>query len=136
MDALAHVPWDFVLLILELHLFEDTETDWVDEDKTAINARGVDNKHLLITLLQTQEPGLGVVERMFIGTADIILALFSAADYYALLGEVTLLLDIPNFEDPVRVQSIETARLLVNYKVDDIVVLERGPGAQVYYLQG
>ena len=52
-DAFAHVPRNFVLLILELHLFEDTEADWIDEDQAAVNARCVDNKNLLVALLKT-----------------------------------------------------------------------------------
>jgi len=62
------VLWDFVILILELHLLEDTEADRVNKDQTAINARSVDHKHLLVALLKTQEPGLGFIEGMFISS--------------------------------------------------------------------
>jgi hypothetical protein len=43
---------------------------------------------------------------MFICTADVILALLGAAYYNALLGEVALLFDVPNFEYPVGVQCV------------------------------
>jgi hypothetical protein len=71
---------------------------------------------------------------MFI-SSYVVLALLSTADYNTFLGEVALLFDVPDFEDPVGVQCVKTAGLLVDYKVNDVVVLQGRSGAQVDYLQ-
>ena len=52
------------------------------------------------------------------------------------MREAGVLLDVPDLQDPVRVQSVDAPTSLVAHHIDDIVVLERRPGAQVDRLEG
>ena len=45
------------------------------------------------------------------------------------------MLDVPDLQDPVRVESVNTTTSLVTDKVDDVVVLERRSGSQVDVLE-
>ena len=42
-----------------------------------------------------------------------------------------MLLDVPDLQDPVRVQRVNPSRALVNYTVNDVVVLEGWPSSKV-----
>jgi hypothetical protein len=66
---------------------------------------------------------------------DEVLATFVGTHSKPLLWEGSILFDAPDLEDPIRVQSVNTATCLVAYHVDDRIVLERGPGAQVHGLK-
>ena len=90
----------------------------------------------MVRLLQGQEFRLGIVESRAIVEANEVFAPFICAYGDALLWETSILLDVPDLEDPVRVQRIDTATTLVTNHIDDIVMLERGPGPKVHRLEG
>ena len=51
------------------------------------------------------------------------------------MGEAGILLDVPDLQDPVRVESVNATTSLITDKVDDVVVLERRSGSQVDVLE-
>ena len=46
------------------------------------------------------------------------------------------MLDVPDLEDPVGVECVNSAASLVAHQVNDVVVLEWWPGAEVHALKG
>ena len=66
---------------------------------------------------------------------DEVLTTFIGTHSQSLLWEGSILFDAPDLEDPVRVESVNAAAGLITYHVDDRIVLERGPGAQVHGLE-
>ena len=46
------------------------------------------------------------------------------------------MLDVPDLEDPVGVERVNSAASLVTHQVDDVVVLEWRPGAEIHALEG
>ena len=45
------------------------------------------------------------------------------------------MLDVPDFEDPVRVERVDAATPLVTHHVDNVIVLQGRPRSQVDRLQ-
>ena len=60
---------------------------------------------------------------------------FIGADRDALLWEACILLDVPNLQDPVRVQSVNPATPLIAHEVNNVVVLERWSSTKVNTLE-
>ena len=134
-DGVFDMLGDLVVLESELYLLQDREGDRVDEDHSAVYTAGVHHQNLLVALLQREEFGLGPVHGIFVVQADEVFAAIIGADRDALLREARTLLDVPDFEDPVGVEGVYAAAALVTHHVDDVVVLEWRPGAQVDGLQ-
>ena len=44
------------------------------------------------------------------------------------------MLDVPDLKDPVGVERVNSAASLVTHQVDDVVVLEWWPGAEIHAL--
>ena len=55
---------------------------------------------------------------------DVILTTLIRADCNTFLREGGVLLDVPNFKDPVRIDCVNATTSLVNYHVDDVVMLQ------------
>jgi hypothetical protein len=122
-----------VVLVPQLYLLQDRERDRIDKDKRAVNARCVDDEHLLIGLLQAQEARFGVVERVFVIEADEVFTALIGAHCDALLREGSILLYVPNFENPVGVDRVNATRTLVNHHIDDVVVLQGWSRAEAHW---
>lgn len=79
----------------------------------------------MVRLLQREELGLGTVECGPVVQANEVFSAFVATDRYAFLREACALLNVPNLEDPVRVEGVYAATTLVADHVNDVVVLQR-----------
>jgi hypothetical protein len=91
---------------------------------------------LLVALLQTEEFWLGSIECVPVIQVDEVFASLVGANRYSLLGEARVQLNIPNLQDPVGVERIDPAALLINYHIDDVVVLQRGSSSDIDTLDG
>ena len=72
---------------------------------------------------------------MSVVEADVVFAAFVAADNDAFLGETRVLLDVPDFENPVGIQRVDASTALVAHHVDDVVVLQGWLRAEVHTCQ-
>lgn len=72
-----------------------------------------------------------MVEGLLIVEMNEVLAALVGADSQSLLWEGGVLFDAPDLEDPVGVESVDAAARLIADQVDDVVVLEGRPRAQV-----
>jgi hypothetical protein len=80
--------------------------------------------------LQAEESWLGIVESVLVVETYEVFAALVRTHSDSLLGELSVLLDVPNLEDPVRVYRVNSSTSLVDNHVNDVVVLERWPGSQ------
>ena len=86
--------------------------------------------------MQTQELGLGVVECAAVVEADEVFTALISAHGDAFLREASILLNVPDLEDPVGVECVDAATSLIATKVNDIVVFQRRSRAQINVLKG
>ena len=85
--------------------------------------------------MKAQKPWLRVLERLSIVQSDVVFSTLVAADGDALLRESRVLLDVPDFQDPVCIKRINAATPLVADHVDNVVMFEWWLSAQIYALQ-
>lgn len=130
-NRLFDFSWDLVVLIPQLDLLKHRKRNWVDKHNASVDATRVYHQDLLIALLKTQKPRLRVLERLAVVQADIVLASFVTAYCDALLRESGVLLNVPNFQDPVSIQRINAATSLVTDHINNVIVFKRRLGAQV-----
>lgn len=103
MNALSYFRRHLVVWEPELNLLQHREGNGVDKDNTAIDATCVDDKDLLVALLQAEEFGLCIIERAAIVQVNKVLATFVCAYRDTLLREACVLFNVPNLKDPVGV---------------------------------
>lgn len=132
---MTKLEWKLIVLVPELDLLEDGEGNWINEGDGAINASRINNKHLLVGLLEAQEAWLRLIERLRVSLLDEVTATFIRAHSDPLLWEGRVLLNVPNLEDPVRVDRVDAAAPLVNDHIDNVVVLERWSSAKRHWCQ-
>ncbi len=85
--------------------------------------------------MQAKEFGLRIVIGGAIVKADKVLSTLICAHRDALLWEASILLDVPNFKDPVRIKSVDSTTSLIADHVDDVVVFERWTSSKVDRLE-
>lgn len=102
-------------MVPQVYFFEHTERNGVDEHDGSVYAGSVHDENLLVAFTQTEEFGLGVVEGLLVVQVDEVFASFVGADSKSFLRESGALLDIPNFQDPVGIKSVDSStRLIAN----------------------
>lgn len=80
--------------------------------------------------MQAEEPWFGIVESVLVVKTHEVLAALVGAHSDSLLGELSVLLDVPDLENPVRVNRIDSSTPLVDNHIDNVVVLERWPSSE------
>lgn len=124
-DGATHFERKFIVRVSQLDFLQDRERDRINEHDRAINASCVHNQHLLVRLLKAEEAWFSIVECVLVIGGDEVLPALITANSDALLREASILLDIPDLENPVGVDRVDTAGLLIDHHVDDVVVLQR-----------
>ena len=119
----------------QLDLLEHREGDRVDEDHTTVDATSIDDENLLVAFLKAEELGLRVIVRATVVQIDEVFATLVCAHRDALLREACILLDVPDLQDPVRVQRVYAPTSLITDEINNVIVFKRRSGAQIYALK-